>query len=505
MKASATAKPPIGQRVWWQTKRLLWVVAVLATLFVLAQQIANWRGARAWQAAEKRLVAAGESRPFTELLAPPLPDSENFFATPALHDLGAVGEIHEKQRERIVELALPPEGQHQEWLYNDARSEGGSSADGQPANFGLWLDYLVELEIPIPPAGNGVSDAARFLEAYDARFPDLVAELDAASARPGAQLLPRLETRLGAAPVFGIVEPYFDSCHKLARAFHVRGRAAAQAGDAPRALSSLAILFHISEATGEVPLLLGFVLENHASYSLIELVWAGLASGAWSAEEIAQIQDRLGRIQPVAHFLHASRGELDTCLGLIESLQRNSSIGNAFGKEATEGSSIPASLNVILFPLAPRGWLDQNRAVLVDWNLDYVFEPARSGDFVAILQGAEDLHRMLSDRGSNFFSRPHTFLAAPIMKATRGLPPGAVEQQIQCDLARTACALERYRLAEGDFPEAAADLGPEHLDAIPSSPSGDWALAYSRDGSGFVLSVDYEVRGADLEWHSGPR
>ena len=60
--------------------------------------------------------------------------------------------------------------------------------------------------------------------------------------------------------------------------------------------------------------------------------------------------------------------------------------------------------------------------------------------------------------------------------------------QASVDLARVACALERYRLAHGEFPEALDVLAPKFIPALPHDVINGEPLKYRcTDGGQFVL------------------
>ena len=60
--------------------------------------------------------------------------------------------------------------------------------------------------------------------------------------------------------------------------------------------------------------------------------------------------------------------------------------------------------------------------------------------------------------------------------------------QTSVDLARTAIALERYRLAHGEYPEALDGLAPQFITQVPHDVIGGQPLKYRRTADGqFVL------------------
>jgi hypothetical protein len=60
--------------------------------------------------------------------------------------------------------------------------------------------------------------------------------------------------------------------------------------------------------------------------------------------------------------------------------------------------------------------------------------------------------------------------------------------QSSVDLARIACALERYRLANGQFPDTLEALVPKFIEKLPYDVIGGQPLKYRRSDDGlFVL------------------
>ena len=66
------------------------------------------------------------------------------------------------------------------------------------------------------------------------------------------------------------------------------------------------------------------------------------------------------------------------------------------------------------------------------------------------------------------------------------------------DLARTALAVERYRLATGRTPERLEELVPQYLDQVPLDPFDNQPIRYRRTNPGYLLySVDADGRDHD--------
>ena len=59
------------------------------------------------------------------------------------------------------------------------------------------------------------------------------------------------------------------------------------------------------------------------------------------------------------------------------------------------------------------------------------------------------------------------------------------------ELASTALAIERFRLQQGQLPDALNELAPKFIDAVPKDPFDGAPLRYKRLARGYVVySVD---------------
>jgi hypothetical protein len=60
--------------------------------------------------------------------------------------------------------------------------------------------------------------------------------------------------------------------------------------------------------------------------------------------------------------------------------------------------------------------------------------------------------------------------------------------QNSVDMARVACALERCRLAQGEYPETLGALSPRFIETVPHDVIGGQPLKYRQTGNGqFML------------------
>src|SRR2546421_5524573 len=84
---SISARSPLLRFVRWLfsrrgLRRILIVLAWTVTIFALFHGEENWRGRRAWNKYRQELEARGEELDLKSFIPKPVPDEQNFAATP---------------------------------------------------------------------------------------------------------------------------------------------------------------------------------------------------------------------------------------------------------------------------------------------------------------------------------------------------------------------------------------------------------------------------------------
>jgi len=134
----------------------------------------------------------------------------------------------------------------------------------------------------------------------------------------------------------------------------------------------------------------------------------------------------------------------------------------------------------LFFNFAPRGWLYQNargHVTLIQKGIqcyDLSNQLILPGPMNAWVKHQASLHRW------NPYSFFEYFFLPNLSKATQR----TAYIQTMVNEARLACALERYRLAHGEYPESPADLVPQFIDTLPHDLIGGQPLHYFITGDG---------------------
>lgn len=198
-------------------------------------------------------------------------------------------------------------------------------------------------------------------------------------------------------------------------------------------------------------------------------LWDGLQRRAWPESTLQRLTESLPRRGPVASFEQSWRNERSTMVHEFGAIPRL----------ASEGVSMERLPGWML-----ASWLDWQRVGcvrLMQPSLD-VAQAARTPALRDRLHQADEAIRRLPDR-------PLDWLAASAVPHVEKLFPNLLHREAQLDLARTAIAIERYRLAHDTLPATLAALVPAYLPAVPTDVIDGTPLHYrpDPDGRGFNL------------------
>jgi hypothetical protein len=143
------------------------------------------------------------------------------------------------------------------------------------------------------------------------------------------------------------------------------------------------------------------------------------------------------------------------------------------------------SAGTVLLVAAPRGWVYQNMALtarLKQRGME-AFDPHSRTISPGNVKSFENEYERVFSRRSAY-----NFMAALATPNFSRAWQTAAKNQTRVNLALVACALERHRLARGEYPKTLASLVPEFIKAVPADIITGQTLSYSRDTTGaFVL------------------
>jgi hypothetical protein len=445
------------------------VMGGVVTLVALYYAVQNWQGARAWKEVRDELRAQGEPLTFPELVPPMPPEDQNFAMTPffkGFFDKSIDPKTgKEVWRGKVGEFDLP------EWFSRLKDPEGWRFGGRYEL---AWVDpdpampkHAIIDVTTNPPAG--------VVRELMVKSKPLMDEIQTSVQRPYSQFPVHYEDNIAA------LLPHLAKLKELGRLFSTRALLDLQSGDAAAALRDVETTLALSESLRTEPILISGLVRIAILENGMQPVWQGLVDGRWSDAQLAELQSRLAQVDLLKGYQWSMQGERIFEIELVDLAERTRNLA-ALG--ATDGNDGRGDFNNLLVDYGPKGWYTYNKAVIARMLSDYAipvmdpvrqrYDDAKAGAYVRQIDG-----RLIHD-WKLFLAR----LALPaIARAGQKFALG----QTDANLAAVACALERFKLKEGHYPESLAALKPDYLATIPHDIMDGGPLRYRQEDKAFVL------------------
>jgi hypothetical protein len=433
---------PKDKKGWRMLRRILIGLAILATLIAIFYTEEDWRGKRAWDNCKRELEAKGAVLDWDKFIPPPVPDDQNFFKAPKM----------------------------QEWFVKHPNATTNE------------LNTLVTNASKIATITDKTT-AAYFL-AWSDQFQPVFDSLREALKRPYA----RMDGDY--AKPYEIPIPHFVNVRAVAQALAQRSKCDLLLGQRDKALNELALLNDSRRLmertpTGQ-PMTLVDAMVNVAITGLyVNTIAEGLRSQVWQEPQLVALQEQLKEINLTPFVAQAFECEPAATCRTLETadLQKITLVSSVSGSSRSFWQKV-SDLNYNKYALVPRGWVYQNMALIASLGGQRAegFDPTNN----QILPGKfEDLMRKVN---TVVFNRPYNFLAViaipNLTKATQTL----AHNQTLVNESQIVCALERYRLSHGEYPETLDALVPQFIEKLPHDIIGGQPLHYRRtEGGKFLL------------------
>ncbi len=488
-----------------------WVIALLALVLVVALFYAeeDWRGARAWKRCQQELAAKGEPVSASQLLPAPVPDSENFAMTPFLaplfqfepgtqkwRDTNAFAEIQAFPREFSAAAAKVKNDQitvSNSWVYRaiDLKAWAVALQEGTNAR-------NREATEPVAYSRNA-SEAAEDVLASLAQYDPVIEELRAASGRPYSRFNLKYDFPNPAA----VLLPHLAVIKRISQLLQLRACAELAAGKTDAALADMNLMFYLTDSIRDEPILISHLVRIAESQILLQPLAQGIARHRWSDAQLAGFEERLGKFNFLADGRRALEGERVVFGGAVIDYIRTapnrfntlSSLG--LSSDDRQGGGVDAISAI--YALAPGGWLDFEKVnyhrAFEDFLLP-VFDPsAHKVSPEAVRRANVRLDDLLKHRGPGVLLR-HQFFIGFLLPAVSKSIQRSVYAQTALDEAAVACALERYRLARGAYPDSLDALAPQYIARMPRDIITGEPLKYHRteDGQYVLYSVGWNEK-----------
>jgi hypothetical protein len=488
----------------WRTfKRCLLVLAGLLVLLALGYVEEDWRGWRKWENCRRGWEAGGEHLDFAFFIPTPVPDEENFALTPVVascyrrfldhhgrriqpEDTNVVDRLHmEIYRQNLPSNTNLQVGFWRQSTFIDLKAWqeyyrtllSTNRPDGLPVT-----EEMVTLnanEFPVAPQPQ--TPAADVLFALS-KFSSAIEELRQASRLPHSRFPLNYATNNPAE----IIIPHHASLKRSAMALSLRAVAELSDGHAEDALADIRLMLRLADSIQDEPFTWSLRSRLAIVDWAIEPIWEGLARRQWTEEQLVALERDLAGFDAISDYSRGLRSELAFDLKLLDYL-RTERMANSITCMCGDTMFWPT----VAYRLSPSGWFNMSKVTAA-----HLFQ-------AALPTPAELSQKILSpDIGRRFRT-------AERLERNSRLPPDnwslvfvpALEReanhcaltQASVDLARVACALERYRRANGNYPKSLDALTPEFIQKIPHDIINGQPLRYRRMelGSFLLYSVGW--------------
>jgi len=465
-------------------RRCLIGLAVLVTLVALAGTIENWRGKRAWERFRKEYEAKGEKFDLADFLPKPVPAEQNFAQAPFLAPLTDFQYPYGAPGEPVLRDTNAPE-RTAHWTVSEGNAAErpappfGNPEAGAALNLPDWQAfYRGNTNYPQAPAD---ADASHTVLAALAKFDPLLDELRVASRRPYA-FFP-----VQSAEDFQAQMPYLGALKSLSVILSLRSTALLAAGQPDKALDDMRLAWKIADSAKADPILISHLVRIALIHVATRTIHDGLVKHSWHQEQLAELEKWASSTDLLADYETTIRGERAYSNALLARMLNGKGLGGA----SAQGQSLGPWLR--LFGIAPSGFLYQNQLKI-----------NRMSQFAILPVVNSTEHRAFPDRVLEAQDYPELRRATPYNVLARMLYPAVSKTvvksaycQFMLDAVALGCALERYRLANGGYPENLGALSPGLIAAIPKDLCNGKPLIYRRSQPNGYLIYSVGWNGVD--------
>ena len=494
----AHAEPAAGGD-WRITRRLLVAVAVLITFLVLMYTFIDWRGKRAWEAYKRDFATKGGPADFASFIPPRVPDDQNFTMTPFLAPLF-----------NFNPLAMPGQSR---WLDTNGHARATmefsrvSSAGNSSQATVLWrqeratdlADWLRSWN-KLKSSGKALSgETDTNVPSLDrmalgttvlgelSQFEPVFDELRQASERPRA----RFNIRYDEPDPWSILLPHLAVVKGACRALQLRASAELAAGNAQASSEDITLITRISSTIKDEPFVISHLIRLVMVDFAVQAIWEGLESRQWTDAQLQIFQTELAQLTVLRDLQRPLNGERAADNLTFELLRTQRDRERLFSGLTGAGDS-----QAFVFLLVPRGWTYQEQ-VVCNQLFDHLMVPGFDPDAQVVKPGVIDANSAALNRtmqGSPLhLVWNHLVMARLLLPALGRTFQKSALAQNGIDEAVVACALERYRLAEGHYPESLDKLQPRFAKSLPHDVCSGQALKYrvTEDGRFVLYSVGW--------------
>jgi hypothetical protein len=463
---------------WCFSRRALrfyaWLIVGILSVIVLFFAEERWRGKRAWAALQRETAARGESLELSSVFPPPVTEDQNFAMAPGVRELMGPKE-------------LP--------FYHGTRDKWPTFnwALQQSTDLAAWQTYFRRHPLTNPASATGMAGRLTFPVAPEpqspaadimlalSRYDSDLAVLRAADQRPKVRYPLAYED--GWLALDGRQVDPADNLYAAVHILCLRAVAELAQDQGEAALRDTLLALRLANSLRQEPYARLHTIRSEMLVFCLQPVWEGLARHRWNEAQLRTLQQRFAEMDLLSDFRVAARGETILMMNLADQLHailqnRRSAAGDRLNSSA-EGERFWVWFFRLVYPI---GWFYQDKA----WMYRFY---ERRADALKAVDPANEAH--LDAELLRVTDPLLLVMVVPRLRET--FSDGASKAlflQTACQEAMVACALERCRLAQGQYPASLDALVPAYLKQVPADLLGETGapLKYRQEpNGGFVL------------------
>jgi hypothetical protein len=330
----------------------------------------------------------------------------------------------------------------------------------------------------------------------------IFAELRLASGRPHS----RYPVNYDVATPFSIELPHLKRIKNICQRLQLKACAELASGQSEKALEDLRLLLYLADSLKAEPFLISHLVRLACVQVAMQPVWEGLAEHRWSEVQLQELETRLQQYRLVAELKTGLSTERAGAISTIEFIRKKgpwylNTIGDSESTPARRESMMAKVIGAVL---VPQGWYYQEE---LNYSRGFHTQLATGLDTTnnrvspaQVKADARTLERMTYVTGFAGTSLGrilrHQVMGEMLLPALGRavLKPAAAQTAV--NQATIACALERYRLANGHFPEKLDALAPQFISPLPSDVLTGEPYNYRRpdDGQFVLYSIGWDEK-----------
>jgi hypothetical protein len=480
---------------WSNLKRTFFATVCLITLIALAYAEEDWRGWHAWNQFKHEWEAKGEKLDYANIIPPAVPDEQNFALTPVIASCYEMyfdknGHKVEPRNTNVVNrLSILS---WSDISYENQREKVPDSAGwraAQKMDLKAWQAFfrsppptnsILTNSFPIAPQPQTPADDVLLALSKD---DSVIEEIRQTSRLPYSRFPLTYESE----DSFSILLPHLAALKMSSRDVWLRSVAELQKNRTELAAEDVRLGLYLANAIRTEAFPISQLVRLSMLENALQPVWEGLAEHRWSEPQLVAMDEELAKLDFLADSQKAQKAEIFFSAEEANYLRRHRDYATQF---AQMGFVYPkdARFKFAIYRYMPGGWFYQSALKNGRTLMEYSTAVNRDSGTIspAIIRQAD----ASASNGVSFFdpldSLKKMFNAEFLW--TGNFLKQIAAGQTYVNLARTAIALERHRLARGEFPESLDALAPQFIAAVPHDVIGGGPLKYRREANGqFVL------------------